>query len=53
MDFISYANAFFTVIKNFVVMLFQMMIVPGVSIGSLLLYCLLVYVIVTNFYFRR
>lgn len=53
MTFIQFASGIFSVIKGFVNLLFTLTIVPGVSIGSLLLYSLIVYVIVVNFYPRQ
>lgn len=53
MNYLDYANQFFDVIQKYVETLFSLMILPGVSIGSLLLYSLLAYVVVTNIFPRK
>lgn len=49
---IQFLNDTFTIISNYVSALFQMYIVPGVSMGSMILISLLFFVIVTAFWAR-
>lgn len=48
MTLIDYLNIVFQVIKGFVSMLFNLIVSPGVSIGSIFLVASLLFVIVVN-----
>ena len=48
----DYLNGVFTILGNYVAFLFNLQIMPGVSIGSILLVATLLFVIVANFWMR-
>lgn len=52
MTFIDYLNQVFDVIRLYVSFLFNLIISPGVSLGSIMLLSLLLFVIVSNIWPR-
>lgn len=52
-SFLDYANDFFDVLKLFVQSLFSMQVSGAfVTVGSIFLVCIMLFVIITNFYPR-